>query len=177
LLVVQGVVQQTIKDVNQSLVDDNLVQQDKIGTLNIFWSFPLKAVQDQLTYKEQLREENIKQRKLSQELEEKITEAKKLRIAKDRKEKLKQLQDLMILEKSLDKQLQEFKANDPDTVSQILEQAEINKAAADRWTDNIWAVKSYLTKKKGLPAKEVRKSSLIVFLRFLFFVGKSNLKN
>jgi vacuolar-type H+-ATPase subunit I/STV1 len=154
--------------VNQSLVDDNLVQQDKIGTLNIFWSFPLKAVQDQLSYKEQLREENMKQRKLSQELEEKITEAKKQRIAKDRKDKLKQLQEMLVLEKSLDNQLQDFKSNDPDRVSQILEQAEINKAAADRWTDNIWAVKSYLTKKKGMSPKDVRKSSLIFALHLLF---------
>lgn len=29
-----------IKDVNQSLVDDNLVEGDKIGAANFFWSFP-----------------------------------------------------------------------------------------------------------------------------------------
>ena len=38
-----GVVQQTIKDVNQSLVDDSLVQSDKIGSANFFWSFPSKV--------------------------------------------------------------------------------------------------------------------------------------
>lgn len=35
-----GVVQQTVKDVNQSLIDDSLVCCDKIGAANIFWSFP-----------------------------------------------------------------------------------------------------------------------------------------
>ena len=35
-----GVVQQTVKDVNQSLIDDSLVCSDKIGAANIFWSFP-----------------------------------------------------------------------------------------------------------------------------------------
>ena len=36
----QGVVSQVIKDVNQSLVDDGLVNTDKIGSSNFYWSFP-----------------------------------------------------------------------------------------------------------------------------------------
>ena len=32
-----------IKDVLKSLVDDNLVEQDKVGNQNIFWSFPSTA--------------------------------------------------------------------------------------------------------------------------------------
>ena len=38
-----GVVEQTIKDVNQTLLDDNLVQSDKIGSANFYWSFPSKV--------------------------------------------------------------------------------------------------------------------------------------
>lgn len=38
-----GVVSQTIKDVNQSLVDDSMVMVDKIGSANIYWSFPSKV--------------------------------------------------------------------------------------------------------------------------------------
>ena len=36
----RGVVFQAIKDVNQSLVDDNLVQFDKIGSGAFFWALP-----------------------------------------------------------------------------------------------------------------------------------------
>ncbi|KAG8921393.1 hypothetical protein FRC01_000268, partial [Tulasnella sp. 417] len=36
----KGIVSQSVKDVLQSLVDDNLVCSDKIGTSNFFWSFP-----------------------------------------------------------------------------------------------------------------------------------------
>jgi hypothetical protein len=36
---------QTIKDVNQALVDDALVDSDKIGSGNYFWSFPSKLSQ------------------------------------------------------------------------------------------------------------------------------------
>lgn len=38
-----GVVTQTIKDVVQSLVDDRLVEMEKIGSANFYWSFPSKA--------------------------------------------------------------------------------------------------------------------------------------
>ncbi len=31
------------QDVNQSLVDDGLVDMDKIGSSNFFWSFPSKV--------------------------------------------------------------------------------------------------------------------------------------
>lgn len=33
-----------MQDVNQSLVDDGLVDIDKIGSSNFFWSFPSKVV-------------------------------------------------------------------------------------------------------------------------------------
>ena len=36
---------QTIKDVLQSLVDDGLVDTDKVGTSNYFWAFPSKGSQ------------------------------------------------------------------------------------------------------------------------------------
>lgn len=34
---------QTVKEVVQSLVDDNMVELEKVGTQNIFWSFPSKT--------------------------------------------------------------------------------------------------------------------------------------
>lgn len=37
-------VSQTVKDVLQGLIDDNLVDQDKIGASNIYWAFPSKAL-------------------------------------------------------------------------------------------------------------------------------------
>ncbi|KAG9087154.1 hypothetical protein FS749_003138, partial [Ceratobasidium sp. UAMH 11750] len=36
----KGIVSQSVKEVLQSLVDDNLVQSDKIGSSNFFWCFP-----------------------------------------------------------------------------------------------------------------------------------------
>lgn len=35
-----GVIPQAVKEVNQSLVDDNLVESDKIGIGAFFWALP-----------------------------------------------------------------------------------------------------------------------------------------
>ena len=40
----KGIIVQSVKDVVQSLVDDNLVETDKIGTSVYFWAFPSKAL-------------------------------------------------------------------------------------------------------------------------------------
>lgn len=34
---------QTIKDVLQSLVDDGMVELEKVGAKNFYWAFPSKA--------------------------------------------------------------------------------------------------------------------------------------
>lgn len=39
----KGIVSQSVKDVVQSLVDDGLVDTDKIGQFVCFWAFPSKA--------------------------------------------------------------------------------------------------------------------------------------
>lgn len=41
----KGIVQQSVKEVLQSLVDDDLVMFEKIGTSNYYWSFPSTALQ------------------------------------------------------------------------------------------------------------------------------------
>eukprot|EP00474_Spongospora_subterranea_P000444 CRZ00902.1 hypothetical protein [Spongospora subterranea] len=39
-----SIVSQTVKDILQSLVDDGLVDSDKIGAGNFFWALPSKAL-------------------------------------------------------------------------------------------------------------------------------------
>ena len=41
----KGIVLQSVKDVNQSLIDDNLVETDKIGIGTFFWALPSKGFQ------------------------------------------------------------------------------------------------------------------------------------
>ena len=39
----RGVVQQTVEEVVKSLVDDRLVECEKIGSGNFYWAFPSKS--------------------------------------------------------------------------------------------------------------------------------------
>jgi hypothetical protein len=52
-------------------------------------------------------------------------------------------------------ELEERRATDPEETQRILSSVELNKRASDRWTENIWSIKKYLTKKKGMSGKEV----------------------
>eukprot|EP00639_Heterosigma_akashiwo_P018921 CAMPEP_0206392836 /NCGR_PEP_ID=MMETSP0294-20121207/20249_1 /ASSEMBLY_ACC=CAM_ASM_000327 /TAXON_ID=39354 /ORGANISM="Heterosigma akashiwo, Strain CCMP2393" /LENGTH=175 /DNA_ID=CAMNT_0053846097 /DNA_START=32 /DNA_END=556 /DNA_ORIENTATION=- len=136
----QGVVVQSIKEVNQALVDDNLVDTDKIGSANFFWSFPSKVL--------------ITKKNAVQQLKDKIEDTKE-KIASDkakvaellgagrhdtpqRRAQLQKLQDEKAREAALDQRLDTLKENDPRELARIETETEKCKEAANRWTDNIW---------------------------------------
>ena len=90
-----------------------------------------------------------------EEIRNKITLNKSDRKDPLRSEKLQKLESLKREESILDAKLEEMKFNDPDEIDLIKKRAQSNKESADRWTDNAWTVKSYLTKKKNMNGKEV----------------------
>uniref|UniRef100_A0A7S3XLC7 Meiotic nuclear division protein 1 homolog n=1 Tax=Heterosigma akashiwo TaxID=2829 RepID=A0A7S3XLC7_HETAK len=124
----QGVVVQSIKEVNQALVDDNLVDTDKIGSANFFWSFPSKVAE--------------------------LLGAGR-HDTPQRRAQLQKLQDEKAREAALDQRLDTLKENDPRELARIETETEKCKEAANRWTDNIWALKSWCIKKKGMASTEV----------------------
>ena len=74
---------QTIKDVNQSLVDDNLVETDKIGAGAFFWALPSKGYQSRqnlinnlTTHIEEVKQEISK-------CDEKLQKEQSLRVSDD----------------------------------------------------------------------------------------------
>lgn len=151
-----GVVQQAIKDVNQNLVDDFLVEMDKIGGSNIFWSFPSKVYKDREVLCSRLERDIATVDASVQSLSDAIEVARVSRSSSDRTENMATYEKLLEERKDLDTQLAEYKNNDPAEVKRVQDSANMCKDAANRWVDNIWAVKSYLVKKKGMASKEVR---------------------
>jgi hypothetical protein len=148
-------VQQTIKEINQSLVDDFLVSTDKIGSANFFWSFPSKAYQDQVVLRQTLDATQQSLQLSVSNVQSAQSDAKLSRSSAGRQEKLQELAALEEEEKAVDRRLESLKFNDPEEIKRILREAEANQQAANRWTDNIWSVKGFLVKKKGMPSKEV----------------------
>ncbi|KAL3625401.1 Meiotic nuclear division protein 1 [Castilleja foliolosa] len=140
----KGVISQSVKDVVQTLVDDDLVFKDKIGTSVYFWSLPSCAGN-------QLR--NI-QRKLSSDLQssesryaeliDQCNSLKKGREESDEREDA--LVDLKAIEQKyneLKDEILQYSDNDPATFEAMKNAIEVAHAAANRWTDNIFTLRQW----------------------------------
>jgi len=55
---------------------------------------------------------------------------------------------------SIFQELAKLKENDPTVIEELRKELRMTQEAANRWTDNIFACKSYLTKKRGMSGKE-----------------------
>jgi hypothetical protein len=152
-----GVVSQAIKDINKELVDDSLVQSDKIGSGVFFWSFPSAALHQRNMALSRVESSLNKRKARLEQVVEGIKEAEVSRSGGGREEKIRRLNELTELENRLNSELEANKLNDPEQVELIEKQAKNCLESANRWVDNTWAVKSFLTKKKGLGSKEADK--------------------
>ena len=87
------VVLQTIKDINQSLVDDNLVETDKLGAGAFFWALPSKGYQSRQNLISNVSHhiEQVEQEIIA--LNEKLAHEREIRKSSDggREEKLSEL--------------------------------------------------------------------------------------
>ncbi|XP_072024201.1 LOW QUALITY PROTEIN: meiotic nuclear division protein 1 homolog [Amphiura filiformis] len=155
---VKGITSMSVKDVLQSLVDDNMVDSDRIGTSNYFWAFPSKA-------------SNIRKRKID-DLEEQLKESEKKRVATERKikqapvgredsdsrtELLKQLAEKESLNAKLQADLDKYRECDPEVLEEVKTQTVMAKEAVNRWTDNIFSIKSWCKKKFYMEEKVIDK--------------------
>lgn len=93
----------------------------------------------------------------SESLDKKLEDAMRTRSHPDRKAKMQRLRSLLEEDKELEVMIQNNKENDPAELQRILKQVAINKESVNRWTDNIWACKKFLTKSKGISSKEADK--------------------
>lgn len=154
-----GVNVNTIPDINASLVDDGLVDKDKIGGSNFFWSFPGKRDRMlQLEHEKVLTEIEVTKIKLVS-AEAKLADAKRGREDEDgqRAKKITRLRELAEEKKSMEGELEILKENDPQVLADLKKELTLVTDAANRWTDNIFTCKSYLTKKRGMSSKEACK--------------------
>ncbi|KAH0827738.1 Mnd1 family-domain-containing protein [Lanmaoa asiatica] len=154
----KGIVSQSVKEVLQSLVDDGLVQSDKIGSSNFFWSFPSQRgsiLRNRL--------DTVKDTKKN--YENQVTE---LGAALDREKVLRPesvartnaLQNVVEARQqiaALEKELEAYGACDPVKVEEKKRAIMLAHEAAVRWTDNYSILLAYFTRQKGVDAQEIRR--------------------
>ena len=141
-------VTQTIKDVLQSLVDDNMVTLEKIGAKNFYYAFPSTTYRALMNKSESLAKELEGDRERTERalaevaaLEAEREDTEERRAAEER------LAALAEEEAAIHAQLKIHADKDPAVVEELMDKVLTCKQAADRWTDNVWALKSFCVTK------------------------------
>ncbi|KIP11628.1 hypothetical protein PHLGIDRAFT_114474 [Phlebiopsis gigantea 11061_1 CR5-6] len=154
----KGIVSQSVKEVLQSLVDDGLVQADKIGSSNFFWSFPSQRGAMVQTRLKAAKDNEAAQTAQLQEVQGAIEAEKAARPESlERTTALAQLAASKQELESLEKELTQYGACDPAKIDQKRRAVVLAKEAAIRWTDNYAVLLSHFTRQYGVDADEIRK--------------------
>lgn len=155
----KGITPMSVKEVLQSLVDDALVDSDRIGTSNYFWAFPSKALhirnQKLETLGIQLREATERKQSVCQNIE-KVNVGRQN--TENRAKLTKELDELRKEKIQLKVEVEKYQECDPEVVEEIRKLNKIARDAANRWTDNVFTVKSWAKKKFGFENKQIDKT-------------------
>nr|XP_057922209.1 meiotic nuclear division protein 1 homolog [Doryrhamphus excisus] len=144
----KGIVRMTVKEVLKGLVDDNMVDCEQVGTSNYYWAFPSKALQTRQLRLEELQKQVSEAKQRESCLRTGIGKAKEGREdTEERSALLKELQVLKDERAQLQTELDKYKECDPEVVEEMRKSNLVAKDAVYRWTDNVFAIKSW-TKKK-----------------------------
>ncbi|XP_022110506.1 meiotic nuclear division protein 1 homolog isoform X2 [Acanthaster planci] len=154
----KGITSMSVKDVVQSLVDDGMVDSDRIGTSNYFWAFPSKASNARKRKLDDLTtalEGSEKKRATTKKLITKATIGKEN--TDDRIELMKTLAVQEQENSRLKAELEKYRECDPEVLEEVKKQTLVAREAANRWTDNIFTIKSWCKKKFSMEEKTIDK--------------------
>ena len=152
----KGVVLQSVHEILNSLVDDDLVKMDKIGTTNWYWSFPsdhaTKLEQNWNQCDEALKQLAKELKQLDEDIENEKSKNKENDAessAQDRKNAEMALQAAKDENAKVLKELAKLQESNPELQESVAKGVDTMRLAADRWTDNLFLVKSWVDKKMG----------------------------
>ncbi|KAL1495031.1 hypothetical protein ABEB36_010517 [Hypothenemus hampei] len=141
----KGIVVNSVKDVIQKLQDDGLIDHGKIGNSVFFWSFQSKSIQSRKRKLEEVTSIYDQQKKRLTLVEQNSSNKT------EEKNKIKEVSSEIIeLELEIDilkKKLIEHEENDPEKVDTMKDDIMKLKEAANRWTDNVFSIKTWCKKK------------------------------
>ncbi|MCI4394859.1 hypothetical protein PGIGA_G00173600 [Pangasianodon gigas] len=155
----KGITPMSVKEVLQSLVDDNMVDSERVGTSNYFWAFPSKALHARKRKLEDLEKlhEDGKQRQAA--LQQAIKKAKEGREDTEERATLhKELMSLREQKETLRAELEKYKECDPEVVEEMRKENVTAKEAVSRWTDNVFAIKLWAKRKFSLDDNRLDKA-------------------
>ncbi|OAF71123.1 Meiotic nuclear division protein 1 [Intoshia linei] len=158
----EGINSMKVKEILKSLVDDDMIESDKVGMSNYFWCFKAKKVEKLITLKE----------KYTKSIEEKECELKNISEKIDSKKNLCQDSEnrtdiLTNLGKNnekleeITKEINTYEKNDPGKINALKQENAEKVTEINNTTDNIFALVSWSTKKFGFLSKDMYKNFAI----------------
>ncbi|KAJ2308975.1 Meiotic nuclear division protein 1 [Coemansia sp. RSA 2706] len=154
----KGIVSQSVKDVVQSLVDDNLCHCEKVGTSNFFWAFPSESAVKRQVKLAQLEKELVQLQAKQRELNEAIGNAQLGREQTDERAGLvEELGEVEGRWNGQQEELKQFAECDPVLMNKKREEARVAKDAANRWTDNVFIIQGWIKDKFSMDMDEFNK--------------------
>ncbi|XP_039606209.1 meiotic nuclear division protein 1 homolog [Polypterus senegalus] len=155
----KGITPMSVKDVLQSLVDDGMVDTERVGTSNYYWAFPSKALHARKRKLNDLEKQIAEGEQKKTALELAVKKAKMGRQDTDnRAALLKELQELREQRNLIKAEVEKYKECDPDVVEEIRQSNKTAKEAANRWTDNVFAIKSWAKRKFAFEESKIDKT-------------------
>eukprot|EP01101_Sappina_pedata_P003399 TRINITY_DN13656_c0_g1_i1.p1 TRINITY_DN13656_c0_g1~~TRINITY_DN13656_c0_g1_i1.p1 ORF type:complete len:217 (+),score=73.89 TRINITY_DN13656_c0_g1_i1:36-653(+) len=155
----KGIIQQSVKEILQSLVDDNMVVSDKVGINTVFWSFPSHDSKIKKNQVEKLEKEvEAIKRKYSDMKAECESGQIGREDTEERRSKIARISDLESENSALKRKLSEQSANDPEILEKLVEETKIAIEAANRWSDNVTNLRTYCSRKFNLDGCEFDKN-------------------
>ncbi|BFI24578.1 hypothetical protein MPTK2_1g12890 [Marchantia polymorpha subsp. ruderalis] len=140
----KGVISQSVKDVVQSLVDDDLVFKDKIGTSVYFWSLSSRAGNQLRQVRMKLETELEAAKKRQADLQTQRELAKKGREdSSERESALNALNELQKKHNAIKEELDLYAQNDPAVYEEMSSVTEVAHKAVNRWTENIFSLQQW----------------------------------
>ncbi|KAK1792778.1 hypothetical protein P4O66_012701, partial [Electrophorus voltai] len=173
----------SVKEVLQSLVDDNMVDSERVGTSNYYWAFPSKALHARKRRLEELEKQNAEGSQRRDALLQAVEKAKEGREESEERAALqKELAGVGEQRETLQAELEKYRECDPEVVEEMLnlgfrsgtfkaayaslfkgrhqsakwkkkhgqhagKENITAKEAVSRWTDNVFAIKSWAKRK------------------------------
>lgn len=148
-----GVIINTVKDVLQSLLDDNLVDTDKIGIGNFYWAFLSKAQQNRENRIAQLAAETETLRNERKLTQSKLEDLRTERQPSEQRQSMKEeFQALAEEAQQIDREIEELRKNQPEYVQECLDRAKRSTDEGNRYTDEVFTMLAFL--KKNMHARE-----------------------
>ncbi|KAI7956520.1 hypothetical protein MJO28_003615 [Puccinia striiformis f. sp. tritici] len=140
----KGVVAQSVEETVKSLVDDGMVHIEKVGTINLFWSFSSESSLATSRALDTLRSEKERLEKERIELQSQLEKSAADRSANEEREN--NLREIKVLRQDISDikdKLKLHSINDPHVVEEKMRICELYKSGAEIWTENLSIMMSH----------------------------------